>query len=296
MKRLSLGKKRLLAVLLAFLTLLVWSLLGSKYALEVTNYVLSTPKLTAPIRAVQLTDLHNSEFGENNERLVRMVKKQNPDVILLTGDMLNGDEPRTEVVTGLIEQLAAIAPVYASYGNHERANENVYGTDTGALYTQAGAHMLDCTYEDVEISGQTVRIGGIYGYCLPEKYLRTREAREREVEYLKEFQETDLLTLLLCHVPTSWIINDNLEEWDVDCIFTGHVHGGQIRLPLIGGLYAPDQGYFPGRECGLYYSADHARVMVLSRGLGSRGDVPRVNNVPEIVVVDILPQRTVGEK
>ena len=135
-----------------------WSLLGSKYALEVTNYVLSSPKLTAPIRAVQLTDLHNSEFGENNERLVRMVKKQNPDVILLTGDMLNGDEPRTEVVTGLIEQLAEIAPVYASFGNHEKANENVYGTDVGALFSQAGAHVLERTYEDVEIGGQTVRI------------------------------------------------------------------------------------------------------------------------------------------
>ena len=147
----SLGKKHLLAVLLAALALIAWGYFGSKYALELTNYVLSSPKLTAPIRVVQLTDLHNSEFGENNERLVRMVKKQNPDVILLTGDMLNGDEPRTEVVTGLIEQLAAIAPVYASYGNHERANENVYGTDTGALYTQAGAHMLDCTFEDVEI-------------------------------------------------------------------------------------------------------------------------------------------------
>ena len=245
---------------------------------------------------VQLTDLHNSEFGENNERLVRMVGKQNPDLILLTGDMLNGDEPRTEVAVGLIEQLAEIALVYASFGNHEKANENVYGTDVGALFSQAGAHVLERTYEDVEIGGQTVRIGGIYGYCLPEKYLRTREARDKEVEYLHDFQETDLLTLLLCHVPTSWIVNDNLEEWDVDVIFSGHVHGGQIRLPLIGGLYAPDQGYFPGRECGLYYSADHARVMVLSRGLGSGVGVPRFNNVPEIVVVDILPQRTMEEE
>lgn len=296
MKRLSLGKKRLLVVLLAALALLAWCFLGSQYALEVTNYVIFSPKLTAPIRVVQLTDLHNSEFGENNERLVRMVGKQNPDLILLTGDMLNGDEPRTEVVTGLIEQLAAIAPVYASLGNHEKANENLYGTDVGALFAQAGAHVLERTYEDAEIGGQTVRIGGIYGYCLPEKYLRTREAREKEVEYLQVFQETDLLTLLLCHVPTSWIINDNLEEWDVDVIFSGHVHGGQIRLPLIGGLYAPDQGYFPGRECGLYYSADHARVMVLSRGLGSQGGVPRFNNVPEIVVVDILPKRAMEEE
>lgn len=292
----SLGKKRLLAVLLAILTLLAWGFFGSKYALELSNYVLSSPKLTAPIRVVQLTDLHNSEFGKNNERLVRMIQKQSPDVILLTGDMLNGDELRTEVAVGLIEQLAEIAPVYASFGNHEKANENVYGTDVGALYAQAGAHVLERTYEDVEIGGQTVRIGGIYGYCLPEKYLRTREAREKEVEYLHDFQQTDLLTLLLCHVPTSWIVNDNLEEWDVDVIFSGHVHGGQVRLPLIGGLYAPDQGLFPGRECGLFYSADHARVMVLSRGLGSGVGVPRFGNVPEIVVVDIVPQRAMEEE
>lgn len=292
----SITQRRLALMLLATLTLLAWCLLGSKYALEVTNYVLSSPKLTAPIRVVQLTDLHNSEFGEKNGRLVRLVKKQHPDVILLTGDMLNGDEPRTEVAFELIAQLAEIAPVYASFGNHEKANENLYGTDVGALYAQAGAHVLECTYEDVEIGGQTVRIGGIYGYCLPEKYLRTREAREKEVEYLQVFQETDLLTLLLCHVPTSWIINDNLEEWDVDVIFSGHVHGGQIRLPLIGGLYAPDQGLFPGRECGLYDSEDHARVMVLSRGLGSGVGVPRFNNVPEIVVADILPQRAMEEE
>ena len=75
----SAGRKRVLAVLLAIAAVIAWGVIGSKYGLEVTNYVLSSPKLTAPIRVVQLTDLHNSEFGESNERLVRMVKKQNPD-------------------------------------------------------------------------------------------------------------------------------------------------------------------------------------------------------------------------
>ena len=283
--------KRWLAIVLAVAAVvLLWCFLGSKYALEVTSYTLAAPKLTAPIRIVHLTDLHNSEFGAENARLVRLIEKQRPDLIFLTGDMLNGDEPRTDVSTRLVEQLAKIAPVYASLGNHEKAHENVFGSDVTALYAKAGAHVLERTYEDIEVNGQTVRIGGIYGYCLPEKYLRTREAREKEVEYLKAFEQTDLLTLLLCHVPTSWIVNDNLEEWNVDCIFSGHIHGGQIRLPWIGGAYAPDQGWLPGRLMGLYFSQDRERVMVLSRGLGSSDDVPRINNVPEIVVVDILPQ------
>lgn len=283
-------KKKIIPALLALTALLLWCFLGSIYALEVTNYVLSTPKLTQPIRVVHLTDLHNSEFGRENARLVEHVRRQRPDVILLTGDMLNGDEPETDVAVRLIEQLSGIAPVYSSYGNHEKGYENVYGSDVRALYERAGAHTLERTYADVQIKGQTVRLGGIYGYCLPEKYLRTREAREKEVEFLKAFEQTELLTVLLCHVPTSWIVNDNLEEWNVDCIFSGHIHGGQIRLPFVGGVYAPDQGLFPGALCGLYRSQDRERVMVLSRGLGSRGSVPRINNVPEIVVVDILPQ------
>ena len=283
-------KQRLALALLALAALCAWWLLGSKYALEVSSYAVTSPKLTGAIRIVQLTDLHNSLFGRENERLVRQVAGQQPDLILLTGDMLNGDEPRTDVATDLIERLAPIAPVYASIGNHERGHENVYGSDITRLYEQAGATVLERTWADVEIAGQSVRIGGAYGYCLSEKYLRTREAREKEVEYLKEFENTDRLTLLMCHVPTSWIINDNLEEWEIDCIFCGHIHGGQVRVPALGGVYAPDQGWFPGQLCGLYYSQDHQRVMVLSRGLGSRGGVPRINNVPEIVVVDILPE------
>ena len=286
----SLGKKRLLAVLLAIVVVIAWGLIRSKYSLELSNYVLSSPKLTAPIRVVQLTDLHNSEFGENNERLVRMVQKQSPDLIFMTGDMLNGREDETEIAVSLVRRLIEVAPVYFSFGNHEVTHERMFGRDLTALFKEAGAKVLDGTYEDVTVNGQTIRLGGIYGYCLPEKYYATGEAKRWECEYLKEFQDTESYTLLLAHLPTCWIRNDNLDIWQIDCVLSGHEHGGQIRLPLIGGLYAPDQGFFPGRSSGIYASQDGKRVMVLSRGLGSANAVPRMNNAPEIVVVDIVPE------
>ena len=282
--------KKGLAALLLGTAVVWWCFFGSVHGLEVSNYVLSTPKLTAPVRIVQLSDLHNREFGPENARLVNLVRKQQPDLILLTGDMLNGDEMRTDVVVQLTEQLVQIAPVYAAQVNHEKANHWLYGTDVAALYEQAGAVWLEQSYVDVQVNDQNIRLGGILGYCLAEEYLRTGEARSHEIAYLKEFQDTEHFTVLLCHLPLCWIVDDNLEQWDIDCVFAGHTHGGQIRLPVVGGVYAPDAGFFPGRESGLYYSQDAERVMVLSRGLGSRGDVPRINNVPEIVVVDILPK------
>lgn len=283
-------KKRLAVLLLMAAGVLFWWSYGSKHGLEVTSYAITTPKLTAPVRIVQLSDLHNSEFGRENERLLRLVEKQQPDIILLTGDMMNGDHPRTDIAAHLTKQLTRIAPVYASWGNHESAHRWNFGTDIQALYEQAGATVLEREYADIDINGQRIRIGGILGYCLAEEYLRTGEARPDEIAYLKSFQDTQMFTILMCHMPLCWIEDDNLEQWEIDCVFAGHAHGGQIRLPWIGGAYAPDQGLFPGRLCGLYYSEDRERVMVLSRGLGSSGSVPRINNVPEIVVVDILPQ------
>ena len=266
------------------------NLYQSKYSLNYSSYQITSDKINTPVRILQLTDLHNNEFGENNQELIDRVASQSPDLILITGDLLNSDESRTDIATNLISSLCDIAPIYISLGNHEVEYQQQFGTDIIRLYEDAGAVVLDRQYQDFEVNGQKLRLGGIYGYCLPAKYLETDEADPEECAFLSDFQNTDLYTILMCHMPVCWMLNDGLDEWDVDCVLAGHVHGGQIVLPLIGGVYAPDMGWFPGKLQGLYSSTDGSSTMVLSTGLGNTESVPRFNNVPEVVTVDILPR------
>lgn len=266
------------------------SLYQSKYSLSCTLYQISSDKIDTPVRIVQLTDLHNSEFGENNQELIDRVTAQFPDLILITGDLLNADETRTDIATNLIFALCDIAPVYISLGNHEIEYHENFGKDIVELYQNSGAEVLEWKYKDITINGQHLRLGGIYGYCLSDKYLKTEEADPEECAFMTDFQETDLFTVLMCHIPVCWMINDGLDEWDVDCVFSGHVHGGQAILPLIGGVFAPDMSWFPGRLEGIFSSEMGNKALVLSRGLGNTENIPRFNNIPEIVVVDLVPQ------
>jgi len=279
-------RKIVLIILILLISLSCLSLYASKYFLQCSYYTITNNKIEHPFRIVLLADLHNSEFGKNNERLVNKVLEQEPDIILIAGDLINQNEQDLSVALTLLSSLSdSSIPVYVSYGNHEDSYEKIFSVNLRETYQDTGAIVLEYNYEDIEANGQKIRLGGLYGYCLAEKYVG--EARIKEVKFLKEFQDTDLYTIFLCHMPVTWILNNSLNEWNCDLVLCGHAHGGQIRIPFIGGLYAPDQGYFVGKEEGLYYSEDQNKIMALTRGLGSTERIPRVNNVPEISVIDI---------
>lgn len=275
-----------LAVLLALAVVLGLEIYRSNCCLTVDHYRIESAKVTESLRVLHLTDLHNASFGEDNGDLLAKAREQQPDLILFTGDLVTGSVKETDTAMKLLEELVKIAPVYVSVGNHELIHQSNFGSDVLGMMESRGVTVLDFQHEEIEVKGQRLRIGGLFGYCVPDIY---EEARGNETAYLKDFQDTEELTLLMCHMPACWILNDGISYWDVDIVFSGHVHGGQFIIPFIGGVVGPDMGWFPGNIKGIFPSQDGTKHLVLSSGLGNSIPIPRLNNPPQMVVVDIVP-------
>lgn len=287
MRRALRHHRKMMTIILIFLMIIISDFCLSNLYFMNTNYEISTSKPVSELRIVHLSDLHNSEFGKDNQRLIKKIEEQKPDIVCITGDLLNLDEDNTEIAVNLISDLANEYAVFVSLGNHETEYRFASSEELKKIFEQAGAQVLDFTYKDVTVKGAELRIGGFYGYGFPEDY---EAVRKKETDFLKDFQDTDAYKILLTHMPFAWYRTGSLDFWDADLVLAGHTHGGQIRFPFIGGLYAPDLGWFPGQECGLYYSDDKEKVMVLSRGLGCTERIPRFHNVPEMVTININPK------
>lgn len=220
--------------------------------------------------------------------LIDAVQNANPNLILMTGDMLNRDASPDELqrLLKLVEKLSEIAPVYYSLGNHELDYMETCGSEFLASLQSVGAAVLEQSYEDIDINGQTVRVGGAYGYLLSHKY-----RNESEQAFMDEFTDTDLPTILLAHMSEGLLAYHCAEEWDVDYVFSGHAHGGQVRLPLIGGLYDPEIGWFPKYSKGMFEIGD--TTIILSAGLGDTDRrTPRFFNPPEVITFTVAEHRS----
>lgn len=274
--------------IVVLLGIAVWLYFGLNNELTTTKYEIKQ-QFADDIRIVQLSDLHNSEFGTSNSGLIELVSSQKPDLIFMTGDMLNGYEENTEIATDLIRNLTEIAPVYFSYGNHEVEWEEKFQKDLKVLLEEAGAIVLDNEYRDIEINGNKIRIGGYYGYYKqPGMLNQSEEERQAELDFTEEFENTDRYKILLCHIPTAWLDWEYMDKYPVDLVLSGHYHGGQVKLPFVGGLYAPYVGLFPEYTEG-FFEGD-AATCILSTGLGSSTWIPRLYNPPEVVVIDLIPE------
>ena len=260
------------------------------FAVRTVTYTVALQNLSSPLRLVLLSDLHGKSFGRENSRLIAKIQEQSPDAIFLDGDMIDRSADQTDVqeLLRLIERLHEIAPVYFAPGNHELE----YMQTDASLLTQvaeAGAVVVNDSYVDVTIAGQPLRIGGTMGHAFYFGRSEEEFSSSPEYQFLKAFEDTDVPKICLAHMPDTFIFNGAYNLWNVDLVLSGHTHGGLIRLPFIGGLYAPMQGWFPEYDRGYFRLGEHMQ-MVISAGLSGHGMIPRINNPPEIVVIDLVPE------
>ena len=265
--------------------------------ISVRNLPYTDTVTDAGFKMVVISDLHDHEFGKDNEKLIRCVKEQDPEMIILDGDMLNEDSKSDEVPVRLVKGLAEIASVYYALGNHEldyigtaegkKMQKHPENSELVKDLTDAGACVLEEGYRDVEIGGCKVRIGGMYEYAFALDGDNSAENLTGDVwDFLEEFQNTDRYKIMLCHRPDSFVFGDASDYWKIDLVISGHDHGGQVVIPFKGGLYGGDQGWFPPYVHGLYRTG-RIRLFVTSGLSSEKQKLPRWNNRPEIAVLNV---------
>ncbi|TQR17801.1 metallophosphoesterase [Psychrobacillus soli] len=242
-------------------------------AIKTTNITVESAKIPTVfdgLKIVQISDLHDATFGENQEKLAKKVRNAAPDLIFLTGDLIDSNRYDLENSLDVVRQIISLAPVYYVTGNHEIATNDV--DHIKASLVSLGVIVLSNEETTIEKDGEQLRIIGIED---PLNGVPVGEA-------LSKFDELDAYTLVLSHRPETF---QDYVDHGMDLVFSGHAHGGQFRFPGLGGLVAPGQGLFPKYTAGVYEESD--TKMIVSRGLGNSVIPVRVFNTPEIVVVTL---------
>lgn len=261
-----------------------WIIWGNT-AIEINEYAIMSDKIPeafSGFRIAQVSDLHNAEFGEGNEKLIELLSQTDPDMIVITGDLIDSRHADIEIALEFARQAIKLAPVYYVSGNHE-ARVRDY-EDLKMSLVEAGVIVLEDQKVQITREGESISILGIDDPSFQEDYL-FGDAASVTSSALSELQnESDSYTVLLAHRPELF---ETYVDVGVDLVFSGHAHGGQFRLPFIGGLVAPNQGFLPKYDAGLF--SEGSTNMIVSRGAGNSIIPIRFNNRPEIIVAELKP-------
>ena len=276
------GMKRVWVCLVFALVLfasIVWTVWGN-VSLKTSVYKIRSERLPEAFDGytiAQVSDLHNAEFGKENERLLSALRKTECDMLVLTGDLVDSRRTDIGIAVDFAREAVKIAPTYYVSGNHEARLTKEYPLLKSGLLA-AGVTVLENEEAYVEKNGERLKIVG-----LQDPNFLSGGSKEDKIENsLKEFVFGQEYTIVLAHRPDLFDVYANA---GADLAFSGHAHGGQFRLPFVGGLYAPGQGFFPKYDAGLYTKEN--TKMLVSRGLGNSAFPFRLNNRPQIVVAKL---------
>ncbi|MFR9211342.1 hypothetical protein SAMN02745147_1081 [Intestinibacter bartlettii DSM 16795] len=283
-------------IIFIFIGIFILMYLYIKYnvnTLEVTKYVVENKKVPKEFdgyNIVQISDLHSKLFGENNKKLIQKIKSLNPDIVVVTGDLIDGENNNYNVALDFMKEISKLYRVYYIIGNHEQKSLIKKYKDEYKDYFNK-LHQIDFVNLDnnkVEIVKGESNIN-LYGLTVPYscyKYLfDNQETTSIDINFLEEKLgkvDREQFNILLAHTPFYF---DEYEKWGADLTLCGHVHGGIVRLPLVGGLLSPDRKFFPKYDLGEYIK--NKSTMIVSKGLGGSKVLIRVNCKPEIVNIKL---------
>ncbi len=270
---------------LCIIALIVWTIWGN-LTIETNSVTITSKNLPQSFdgfRIAHVSDLHNTEFGDNNEKIITILSNAKPDIIAITGDIV--DSNRTDVDTALnfARQAAEIAPCYFVAGNQETSiSDSEYSRLKDGL-TQIGVTILKDSKVTIERGEEKISIIGVEDFFVQNAGEFTLSI---DADKLCELNSDEQFSILLSHRPDYF---DDYVKSGCDLVLTGHTHGGQFRLPYIGGLYVPSQGFFPEYDAGMF--SQDGTDMIVSRGLGNSRFPFRFNNRPEVIIIELKTEK-----
>ena len=275
------NRTTIILVMLLISIMVSWVIWGN-LSVETTKLTVTSkdlPEAFDNFSIAHISDLHNAEYGKNNEKLIDILEAESPNIIAITGDLIDSNHTNLEVALSFAQQAVKIAPCYFVTGNHEAWIGSQYEElktslqNTGITVLQDEA--IELNYGDVCIQ--------LIGLNDPDFSERDRLLSESILEVkLSQVNISDGFTILLSHRPEYFNVYQNK---NIDLVLSGHAHGGQFRLPLGGGVIAPGQGLFPKYDAGAY--TENGTTMIVSRGIGNSIIPVRINNPPEIVIIEL---------
>lgn len=281
----TIKKKRIIVfavVATILLGLIIWTAWGNT-ALDLNHYTISSDRLTEAFdgyRITHVSDLHNTEMGKDNEKLLDMLQEADPDIIAITGDIIDSRNTDIDVALQFTKDAMEIAPCYYVTGNHEARVSEYDELKEGMI--ELGVVVLEDGRIELEQSGETITLLGVKDPSFQTDYLFGDSETVMQSKLQEIVNEEDSYTILLSHRPELFEV---YTESKVDLVLSGHAHGGQFRLPFVGGLVAPNQGLFPKYDAGLY--TEENTNMVVSKGIGNSILPFRFNNRPEVILIEL---------
>ncbi|PCN44807.1 phosphoesterase [Brevibacillus laterosporus] len=276
-------RKKIVTILLVSLFAFSGWVYWGNTAIQTTKININNEKIPESFDGftiVQVSDLHNAEFGNNQSRLLNAIKAVSPDFIAVTGDLIDSNHTDVAKAMEFINGAIEIGPVYYVTGNHEARSDQYAKLKQQML--EAGVIMLEDEGTTIKREGASIRLFGLND----PNFTATDDAYEStamvDTKLKAMLSKNNEYTILLSHRPELFEI---YAENSIDMVLSGHAHGGQVRLPFIGGLVAPNQGFFPKYSEGVHEKEQ--TKMIVSRGLGNSIIPVRINNRPELVVITL---------